>query len=59
MPESHSSEAFSGIKILDFGQVLAGPLTTSYLAKFGATVVRVESIKHPDMTRTSSPFKDG
>ena len=49
---------FAGIKVLDFGQVLAVPLTSSYLAKWGAIVVRVEGRERPDMTRTSAPFKD-
>jgi hypothetical protein len=51
-------EALEGIKVADFSWVAAGPLTTLYLAAHGATVIRVESMSHPDATRTSSPFKD-
>ncbi|MFC2041710.1 CaiB/BaiF CoA transferase family protein [Chloroflexota bacterium] len=58
MQQGSLQNVFEGINVLDFGQVLAGPLTSSYLAKWGATVVRVESQARPDMTRTSSPFKD-
>lgn len=36
-----------------------GPLTMRYLADFGATVVRVESVSRPDNSRTVSPFKGG
>lgn len=51
-------EALEGIKVADFSWVAAGPLTTLYLAAHGATVIRVESMTHPDAIRTSSPFKD-
>ena len=51
--------AFKGVKVVDFGSVLAGPLVSKLLADHGATVVWVESIKKPDLSRVSSPFKDG
>ena len=51
-------EALEGIKVADFSWVAAGPLATLYLAAHGATVIRVESLTHPDAIRTSSPFKD-
>ena len=50
---------FEGVKVLDFGWILVGPLISGYLARNGATVVKVESRKHPDMTRSSAPFQDG
>ncbi len=59
MKADSNRNVFEGVKVLDFGQVLAGPLSTSYLAKWGATVVRVETESRPDMTRTSAPYKDG
>ena len=49
---------FSGIKVADFSWVIVGPLTSRYLADHGATVVRVETTGHPDVLRTSPPFKD-
>ncbi len=45
-------ELFAGLKVLEFGSGAAGPLATRYLADYGATVVRVESRKHPDFIRT-------
>ena len=32
-----------GLKVLDFFWVAVGPMTTGYLAEYGATVVRVSS----------------
>jgi len=44
---------------LDFTWWGAGPFATKYLADFGATVVKVESRKKPDLLRLSEPYKDG
>lgn len=44
------TEPLSGIRVLDFGQYIAGPLTALLLADLGAEVVRVE---HPDGPRWS------
>ncbi len=51
-------EILKGIKIADFTWVVVGPLITRYLACFGATVVKIESSRRPDLLRTSRPFKD-
>ena len=48
-----------GIKVLDFCWVAIGPMTTKYLAEFGATVVRVETSKRLESLRRAAPFKDG
>lgn len=45
-------DLFAGVNVLEFGSGAAGPLATRYLADYGATVVRVESRKHPDFIRT-------
>jgi benzylsuccinate CoA-transferase BbsF subunit len=52
-------KALEDVKIADFTWVAAGPLTTTCLAQFGATVVRIESISRPDGQRTFPPNKDG
>jgi benzylsuccinate CoA-transferase BbsF subunit len=51
--------ALQGIKIADFSWVGAGPRATKDLGDHGATVVKIESSKRVDLTRLTSPFKDG
>ena len=48
---SGSDQAFSGLKVLEFGAGAAGPLATRYFADHGATVIRIESRKRPDFLR--------
>jgi len=48
-----------GIKVADFSWVAVGPQVTRELAEQGATVVRVESHKRPDLLRVAMPYKDG
>jgi benzylsuccinate CoA-transferase BbsF subunit len=45
-----------GLKILDFFWVVIGPMSTGYLAEYGATVVRVESRSRPEVLRSAPPF---
>ena len=53
-----AEKPLEGLKVLDFSWVATGPMATKYLAEFGATVVRVESAKRPDVLRRGAPFKD-
>jgi len=48
-----------GVKILDLFWVLAGPGATRVLADYGATVVRVESMKRVDTLRVIPPYQFG
>jgi len=52
-------EALAGLKVADFGWVIAGPLITKCLGDHGATVVRVEANSRPCLVRTTPPYKDG
>ena len=47
------------VKILDLMWAMAGPAATRMLADYGATVVRVESTRRFDATRTVGPFHNG
>lgn len=51
------ASALEGLKVADITWQLTGPFITKYLGDFGATVVRVESLVKPDITRTSIPYK--
>jgi benzylsuccinate CoA-transferase BbsF subunit len=48
-----------GIKVLDFTATVLGPTVTRYLADHGATVIRVESMTHPETTRIATPYAGG
>lgn len=50
---------FKGLTIASFGWAIVGPLTMKLFADYGATVIRLESAKHPCTLRISTPFKDG
>ncbi|MBV8139611.1 MAG: CoA transferase [Deltaproteobacteria bacterium] len=49
---------FEGIHILDFTWYAVGPVTTKYLADYGADVVRIESAARLDGLRLAPPWKD-
>lgn len=46
------ARALEGLRVVDFGWVLAAPIGTRLLASFGAEVIRVESTKRPDSMRS-------
>ncbi|MEQ9450843.1 MAG: CoA transferase [Pseudomonadales bacterium] len=46
--------ALAGIRVVDFGWVLAAPIGTRLLASFGAEVIRVESTAKPDSMRSQA-----
>ncbi len=48
--------ALSGIRIIDFGQGAIDPVASSYLADFGAEVIKVESYSKLDFIRGTEMF---
>ncbi len=48
----------AGITVLDLSRALAGPYATALLADLGATVIKAESIKGGDSSRSWPPFEN-
>lgn len=49
----------AGIKVVDIGWLMVGPVSARYLTDLGADTIKVESGKRVDPLRTLGPFKDG
>ncbi|BDZ39305.1 CaiB/BaiF CoA transferase family protein [Microbacterium suwonense] len=49
----------SGLKVVEFAHVIAGPLAGTLLADLGADVVHVEDPAHGDPQRKAGPTKNG
>ena len=51
--------ALDGVRVLDLSNLMAGPMTTMYLADFGAEVIKVEHPERGDEMRHWGRMKDG
>ena len=51
-----SAGSLSGVTVLDLSRVLAGPYAAQILADLGATVIKVENPKDPDVSRGFPPY---
>jgi formyl-CoA transferase len=51
--------ALSGLKVLELGQLIAGPFAAKTLADFGAEVIKIETPKTGDPLRQWRLLKDG
>ena len=56
-PEQNS--ALAGLKVLELGQLIAGPFAAKTLADFGADVIKVETPESGDPLRRWRMLKDG
>src|SRR4051812_11605891 len=52
------SDSLSGVRVIDFTQVAAGPLCTQTLADLGADVIKVEA-PQGELCRALAPFVEG
>ncbi|OPY82862.1 MAG: Succinyl-CoA:(R)-benzylsuccinate CoA-transferase subunit BbsF [Smithella sp. PtaU1.Bin162] len=53
-----SKKILSGVRIVEFGWAVVGPLTTSWAGGYGAEVIKIETKTRPDVIRTMTPYKD-
>jgi len=51
-------EPLKGIRVLDVGTLIFGPMVATYLAEFGAEVIHVEMPGRGDTMRPLTPFAD-
>ncbi len=59
MTRKPTSRPLDGFRVLELGQLLAGPFTTSILAYYGAEVIKIEPPGTGDPIRTWRVMKDG
>jgi formyl-CoA transferase len=58
-PLQLDQQALAGIRVLELGQLIAGPFASKTLADFGADVIKVEPLKGGDPLRVWRMLKDG
>ena len=58
-PEAHASDGpLRGLKVIDAGTMIAGPLAATHMADFGADVIKIEQPQEGDSMRHWAPMKD-
>ena len=56
---SPSGELLAGVRVLEFGEFVAGPLMGRILGDFGAEVIKVETPKNGDQLRQAGKLRHG
>jgi len=56
---SSPPQALEGLRVLELGQLIAGPFAARTLADFGADVIKVEPPESGDPLRSWRLLKDG
>jgi benzylsuccinate CoA-transferase BbsF subunit len=51
--------ALEGLKIVDIGWIMVGPVSARYLTELGCSTIKAETAKRPDPLRGLGPFRDG
>jgi len=51
-----TNRILEGIRIVEFGWAVVGPLTTSWAGNYGAEVIKIETNTRPDIIRSMTPF---
>jgi formyl-CoA transferase len=59
LPQGMSRSALAGLKVLELGQLIAGPFAAKTLADFGADVIKIEAPQLGDPLRKWRLLKDG
>ena len=57
--DTENTKPLSGVRVLEFGQIAAGPFAGSLLADLGADVVKVERPNDGDALRSWPPLSEG
>ena len=59
MTDTQKQRPLDGIRVIEVGQLLAGPFTGSMLGYFGAEVIKIETPGEGDPIRSWRIMKDG
>lgn len=51
--------ALEGLKVVDLGWIMVGPVSARYLTELGCDTIKAETATRPDPLRGLGPFRDG